>query len=68
MVREIVEVNNEIYNLHIPKEYLHKKVEILVLPFEENIDSVKRASKNRLDAISIETKNYRFNREEANER
>jgi hypothetical protein len=30
MLREIVQVKNENYNLKIPKEYLNKKVEILV--------------------------------------
>ena len=68
MVREIIEVEDEIYNLHIPKEYLHKKVEILVLPFDDHFDTKEKPSKNRLNAVSIETKNFRFDREEANAR
>lgn len=35
MIREIVEPKEEIYTIHIPKEYLHKRVEILVLPMDE---------------------------------
>jgi hypothetical protein len=35
MLREIITVENENYNLKIPKEYLDKKIEILVLPFEQ---------------------------------
>ena len=33
MVREIIKPISEIYNLHIPKEYINKRVEILILPF-----------------------------------
>jgi hypothetical protein len=36
MVREIIRVKDEFYRVHIPKEYVNKKVEILVLPFDEN--------------------------------
>lgn len=36
MVREIIKPVSEIYNLHIPKEYLNKRVEILILPFSYN--------------------------------
>jgi hypothetical protein len=32
MIREIIKPESEIYNLHIPKEYIGKEVEILVLP------------------------------------
>lgn len=33
MLREIIRPQEEIYKLHIPKEYLNTEVEILVLPF-----------------------------------
>jgi hypothetical protein len=36
MVREIIKPISEIYNLHIPKEYLNKRIEILILPFSYN--------------------------------
>lgn len=36
MVREIIKPISEIYNLHIPKEYINKRVEILILPFTYN--------------------------------
>lgn len=35
MLREIIKPESESYILHIPKEYIDKEVEILVLPFEE---------------------------------
>lgn len=35
MLREIIKPESENYILHIPKEYIDKEVEILVLPFEQ---------------------------------
>ena len=35
MLREIIEAKSESYTIQIPKEYLHSRVEILVLPFDE---------------------------------
>ena len=32
MQREIIVPQSDVYNLHIPKEYINKKIEILVLP------------------------------------
>ena len=34
MLRQIIKPTSEHYDLHIPKEYLNREVEILVLPFE----------------------------------
>ena len=52
MLREIITPQEQDYILHIPKEYLNTKVEILVLPFveEENeiidntTDSIKKTA------------------------
>ncbi|MBB5022917.1 hypothetical protein [Desulfurispira natronophila] len=35
MLREIIEPKVEEYNLRIPREYLNRKVEILVLPYDD---------------------------------
>lgn len=32
MIREILKPNSEFYNLHIPKEYIGKDIEVIVLP------------------------------------
>jgi len=36
MIRKIIEVKDEYCKIHIPKEYMNKKIEILILPFEES--------------------------------
>ncbi|CAA6801299.1 MAG: Unknown protein [uncultured Sulfurovum sp.] len=35
MLREIITPQSDEYMIHIPKEYINTKVEILVLPFAE---------------------------------
>lgn len=35
MLRQILEPKTEEYKLRIPKEYINRKIEILVLPFDE---------------------------------
>ena len=40
MLREIVTPQEQDYILHIPKEYLNTKVEILVLPFVEEENEI----------------------------
>ena len=58
MLREIIEPKEEFLQIHIPKEYLNRKIEILIKPLE----------KRKLKAIDIHTKSFKFNREKANER
>ena len=35
MIRKIIKPSSEYYNVHIPKEYMDKRVEVLVLPFDD---------------------------------
>jgi len=62
MLREIVKATSEEYILHIPKDYLNKEIEILVLPFSNKVkaefkddsfyDKIKKSSgilKNKID-------------------
>ena len=48
MVREIIKPKSEVYNLHIPKEYIGKEVEILVFPHK---DKYNLWSEKELDKI-----------------
>ncbi|MFA5455343.1 MAG: hypothetical protein WC272_08500 [Sulfurimonas sp.] len=47
MVREIIKPTSEFYSLHIPKEYLNKSIEVIVLPLFDLQESIteKRVSK-----------------------
>jgi hypothetical protein len=39
MLREIVKPTSEFYNVHIPKEYINRKVEIVVLPLFDLVET-----------------------------
>jgi hypothetical protein len=41
VLRKIIRPTSENYNIQIPKEYINKEIEILILPFSYNKDSEK---------------------------
>ncbi len=47
MLREIIRPTSENYNIHIPKEYINKEIEILILPFTYN--KILEDMKNEFD-------------------
>jgi hypothetical protein len=46
MVREIITAHQEKYIIHIPQEYIDKKIEILILPFDNQEQNIKPDSKS----------------------
>ena len=44
MIREIITPKSENYYVNIPKEYINKKIEILVLPFETPMENTKETT------------------------
>jgi len=59
MLRKIIKPNSENYMIQIPKEYINKKVEILILPFiyEENINTTKKFNPEFFYNVSNSPKN-----------
>jgi len=56
MIKEIIKVESEYYKIHIPKEYLNKKVEITVLPIEQEdgtklLEKTSGIFKKKIDPI-----------------
>jgi len=45
MLREIIKPTKEDYVLHIPKEYINTRIEILVLPYPNMSANIKSRSK-----------------------
>jgi hypothetical protein len=71
-IREIkkIEDNTNTITIDIPENYKNKEVEILVLPFEDTgkNESAKRRPFESLKEISLDTRTFKFNREELHER
>lgn len=69
MIRTIVIPQNENLQIKIPKSYVGKEIEVIAFENGEGNASKEQISLNKtFNAISIDTRNYKFNREEANER
>ncbi len=68
MIRTTVRPDKASISFDIPERYIGKEIEIIA--FEKNEGSNEKTPKRKavtFDAVSIDTRGYRFNREEANE-
>ena len=69
MIRTILIPDTQTISFNVPEEYIGKEVEVIA--FTKNQGEQKKEAANKavpFNAISIDTKGYTFNREEANER
>jgi hypothetical protein len=56
-------------SFRVPKEYIGKEVEVIAFTQNEGLQSKEEVKKTvSFTALSIDTKGYKFNRDEANER
>ncbi|MFC2141232.1 hypothetical protein ACFLQP_02930 [Acidobacteriota bacterium] len=69
-IREIKRIEDNTITIELPGSYKNKEVEILVLPFEDigKNESAKRRPFESLKEISIDTRTFKFNKEELHER
>ncbi len=71
MIRTFVTPNTDTINLSlsIPKNYIGKEVEVIAFTKDEGMQPKLQIKKVvSFTALSVDTKNYKFNRNEANER
>lgn len=69
MIRTIVTPQQQTISFTIPKDYVGKEIEVIAFAKGEGITKEQPAKKKAtFTALSIDTKGYKFNRDEANER
>jgi hypothetical protein len=71
MIQKIIIPDNTTINLSltIPDSYVGKEVEIIAFAKNEGVQNKEQPKKfTSFDSIKIDTSNFKFNREEANER
>ena len=68
MIRTVFIPQNDNLVFYIPKEYIGKELEIIVFPTDESLPKSLLSKKVAFNAISIDTRQHKFNREEANAR
>ncbi|GLU56750.1 hypothetical protein [Dyadobacter frigoris] len=69
MIRTTVIPNKQIISFEIPKDYVGWQIEVIAFARDEGIVKEEVIKKQvTFNALLIDTKGYKFNREEANER
>ena len=70
MIREIVKPERNTYLLQLPDEMVGKTVEVIAFEIEENIAINPKKSiselRNELDGLTVDMKDFKFDRNEAN--
>ena len=67
-IREIVVPENNKIELTIPDNFIGRRIEVLAFEIEESSTEFQKKSKRPFKVISGRVDDYKFNREEANER
>ena len=70
MIRTVIIPDNNILSFNIPDKYIGKKMEIIAFAVDEASEDIVYTAKSQksFSAIKLNTKAYKFNRDEANER
>ena len=69
MIRTVITANKNMLNLPLPDDFIGKKVEVIAFTLDEPLKQTKKAAaKDVFKALSLDTKGYKFDRDEANSR
>jgi hypothetical protein len=70
MIRKVITPDKNFLSFNIPDKYIGKKMEVIAFTVDEPSGSVIYTTKSHksFSAIKLNTKGFKFNREEANER
>jgi len=71
MIRTTVIPDKQVVNISfsVPENYIGKEMEVIAFTKKEGLESTNPTAKNvSFNALSIDTKGYKFDRNEANER
>ena len=69
MIRTIITADRNSLTLQLPDDFLGKQVEVIAFVIEEaktNAEGIKKTKS--FSAIELDTRGFKFNREEANDR
>ncbi|HEY2582683.1 MAG TPA: hypothetical protein VGI43_12795 [Mucilaginibacter sp.] len=69
MIRTIVTPDKETISLDIPREYVGREIEVIAFAKEEGFSEEQPLKKKTsFTVLHVDTTDYKFNRDEANER
>ena len=69
MIRTILKAKKNYLTIPLPNEYVGKQLEVIAFMLEDEPETSKKQKHQvTFDSVSIDTRGFKFNREEANER
>ena len=69
MIRTIVTTDRNSLLLQLPDNYIGRQIEVIAFILDEENETLRSKKKEvSFDAVNLDTKGFKFNREEANER
>ncbi len=68
IVKEFKKVESNDVCIHLPDDFLHKNIEITVRVVKRKVKTKRKKMAPLFTALSLDTRGFKFDREEANER
>jgi len=69
MIRTVITADKNVLTLPLPEDYVGKQVEVIAFTLDEGAQKQQLKKKHvTFDAVKLDTRGFKFNREEANER
>ncbi len=68
MIRTLITPEDQNILIRVPEDYIGKQVEIIAFTLEENSNAEQIKKQASFTALKLDTIDYKFNREKANER
>jgi hypothetical protein len=69
MIRTVITADKKTLNLLLPDNFIGKQVEVIAFTLDEPVTQHKKhAAKDVFKALKLDTKGYKFDRDEANSR
>jgi len=70
MIRTIITPEEQTISFDIPASYIGKEIEVIAFAKDEGINNKELPMQKKVSftALAVDTRDYKFNRDEANER
>jgi hypothetical protein len=69
MIHTVITADKNVLILPLPEEYVGKQVEVIAFTLDEVAQKQQSKKKHvTFDAVKLDTRGFKFNRDEANER
>lgn len=68
MIRTVLTAHKQVLSFPIPSEYIGKQIEVIAFTIDEPVKTLLSRKRRTFTTIKINATNFKFNRDELNER